>query len=623
MKEIIRGKGGQVAIFVIIAIVIVVGIVVYFLARGSIGVSSIPADLKPVFDYYEGCVEKEVKAAISLAGSQGGYVDVPDYNPGSEYAPFSSQLNFLGFPVPYWYYVSGNGVIKEQQPSMNDIEDGIAKYVGERMGDCNFDEFYSQGFDIQFSEASARITVRDTSVDVVVNSNLVVSKGDESARREIHEVNVNSKLGKFYNLATKIYDKEKEDGIFDIYAEDVLRLYSTVDGVELSCSGKVWKTTDVIGELKEGLEANMAAIKFKGNYYKIDSKEKYYVVDLGTNVDESVNLIYSRSMPTKIEINGEGINDQLMIASPVGIQEGLGVMGFCYSPYHFVYDMSFPVLVQIYNSGELFQFPVVAIVDKNVARKAQFSEIAPEEDIEQDLCEFANKDIEVNLYDSNLNKVDGNVSYQCFSQRCDLGETRGGQIEAKVPSCLNGYIIVRGGSTSEKKELFSSNSQSKADIILDRLHNVQVDLRVGGKPLEGTAIITFASRNGGRTVSTALPDASNMEISEGDYDATVYVYGNSGITIPASKKTQCQELPRTGILGFFGSTKEQCFEIEIPETKIDYALRGGGKGEVYLLDSQLQTGKITIDVDELPIPKTLEELQYNYQAFDSQGVSVE
>lgn len=618
----LREKKGQVAIFVIIAIIIIAGIVIYFLARGGIRGSGIPPDLKPVFDYYDECIKQETRAAIELAGSQGGYVETPEYNPGSEYAPFSSELNFLGFPVPYWYYVSGNGVIKEQIPSKKDIENGIAKYVEDRVNNCKFDEFYSQGFDIQFSDVSARASISDKNVNMIVNSNLVVSKGEESARVETHDVDVNSKLGKFYNLAVKIYNKEKRDGVIDTYAEDVLRLYAPVDGVELSCSGKVWKTRDIFDELKSGLEANIGMIKFKGNYYGINGKDKYYVVDLGENVDESVNLVYSKIMPTKIEANGEGVDEELMIASPVGTQEGLGVMGFCYSPYHFVYDMSFPVLIQIYNNGEIFQFPFVAIIDKNVVRDATFSEFS-EGESEQDICEFRNQDIEINLYDSNLNKVDGSVSYQCFNQKCNLGQSINGKIIGKVPSCLNGFLEVRGEGISEKKESFSSNSQSKIDIILDKLRDVQIELRVGGKPLDGTAIVTFADKNGGKTRSTALPDASSIRLSEGDYDATVYVYGSSGIVIPASKKTECQEIPRTGVLGFFGGTKEQCFDINIPETKIDYALRGGGKGEVYLLDSQLNSGKIVIDVDELPVPKNLEELQYNYAAFESQGVSVQ
>ena len=60
----------------------------------------------------------------------------------------------------------------------------------------------------------------------------------------------------------------------------------------------------------------------------------------------------------------------------------------------------------------------------------------------------------------------------------------------------------------------------------------------------------------------------------------------------------------------------------IPETKIEYALRGGGKGEVYILESQLQDGKIRVSVDALRVPKSLEELQYNYASFEDMGVDV-
>src|SRR3989338_10537230 len=112
-----KNKKGQVAIFVIIALVIVGGIVLLYSYREQIFVKSIPAELRPVFDYYQSCVEEQGRAAIDLAESQGGRVDPGIYVPGSEYAPFSSQLNFLGFPVSYWFYLSGNGLIRENIPS--------------------------------------------------------------------------------------------------------------------------------------------------------------------------------------------------------------------------------------------------------------------------------------------------------------------------------------------------------------------------------------------------------------------------------------------------------------------------------------------------------------------------
>ena len=614
-------KKAQMTIFVIIAIVLAIGIVVYFIVKGNIGVGDVSPELKPVFDYYKACISEDANEAVKLAGTQGGYIEVPEYKPGSEYAPFSSELNFLGFPVPYWYYVSGNGLIKEQMPSKGDIIINIEEYISNRLNECDFSPYFTQGFNIERQNANVKVTLNEEKAIINVKSDLIVSKDKLTGRVNEHTVEIDTKLGKFYNIARKIYEKQKNEAIFETYAVDVLRLYTPVDGVEISCSGKIWKTSDVINNLKSGLEANIGAIKFKGNYYTLNNKkDEYYVIDTGENIDESVNLIYSRAMPTKIEINGEGVDNDLMIASPVGIQEGLGILGFCYAPYHFVYDASFPVIVQIYNNEEIFQFPVVVIIDNNVAREAAFSEIEGEEE-EFDLCEFKTQNLDVNIYDVNLNKVNANISYQCFNQRCKLGESTNGRFVGTVPSCLNGKLLLKADGFTDKSEELSTNKERSIDVILDKKYNVKLDLKVGGKNLDGTAMISF-TRKDGKSTSTLLPDVSEIELSEGEYTVKIYVYGNSSITIPASKKTQCQEIPRSGILGFFGGTKEECFDISIPETKIEYALRGGGEGDVYLLNGQLEKGKLEIEVEELPSPKSLEELQYNYASFDGMGVNI-
>ncbi|MEK6886888.1 MAG: hypothetical protein AABW88_03575, partial [Nanoarchaeota archaeon] len=74
-------------------------------------------------------------------------------------------------------------------------------------------------------------------------------------------------------------------------------------------------------------------------------------------------------------------------------------------------------MIQVYNTEEFFQFPVVVVIDNNVARQAQLSEgFGQQEDF--DLCQFKEKAVEVNLYDVNLNSVDGNLSYGCFDKRC-------------------------------------------------------------------------------------------------------------------------------------------------------------------------------------------------------------
>ena len=120
-------------------------------------------------------------------------------------------------------------------------------------------------------------------------------------------------------------------------------------------------------------------------------------------------------------------------------------------PYHFVYDVSFPALIQIYDEDELFQFPVAIIIDNNVPREAVFSELSLEEE-DFDLCQYPTQAVDVNLFDVNLDRADGDVSYECFNQKCRLGETRNGRIVGSVPACVNGFLHVRAEGFADKKQ---------------------------------------------------------------------------------------------------------------------------------------------------------------------------
>ena len=611
-------KRGQLTIFIILAVVLVGGLVIFFAFREDLFIDSIPQEFQPVFQQYSSCIQQELENAIDLSETQGGRVFVQDYIPGSEFAPFSSNLNFLDNPVPYWFYLSGNGIIKENVTTKTEIEKEIGQFIQERINDCNFQDFYDQEFYISLNPATAKVNINDETVQVDITTNFVVSKEDQTARRTTFKTVVNSKLGKFYNTAAKIYSKQKNEAFLEEYAIDALRNYAPVDGVETSCSPKIWKTQEVTSDIRSALEANIQAIKLKGDYYSLSSKEnEYFVVD--EPVDEAVNLLYFKDWPSKIEILGEGVDNELIVASPIGNQQGLGILGFCYVPYHFVYDLSFPVMIQISAGAEIFQFPVTVIIDNNLPRKAELNEFA-EQGEDFDVCKFKTQDIAINTFDVNLNPIEANLSYVCFDQECNLGETKDGRFEGKAPSCLNGFIHSRSSGFSEKSQIFSTNSETDADIILDREYEVQIDLKIAGQTVKSTAIVTFA---GEKTSAAALPDQTSLKLSEGLYNISVFIYGNSSVSIPASTKTQCIEISRGGLAGIIGLTKEQCVDIEIPATKIDYALIGGGKSSEFLLESELQKGRIVIDSSELPYPNSLEQLQYNLESFDSLGLDIQ
>src|SRR3989338_7681204 len=153
----------QISVFIILGIVLVIGFILFFVFREGLTFNRVPQEFQPVYNYYLSCIEDETLYGSTIAGQQGGYIDIDalGFSPGSIHMPFSNQLDFLGNSVPYWYYISGNGVVKEQVPSKEKIETELNGFVEERLPYCDFSSFIEQGYRIELFEVeedSIRIT---------------------------------------------------------------------------------------------------------------------------------------------------------------------------------------------------------------------------------------------------------------------------------------------------------------------------------------------------------------------------------------------------------------------------------------------------------------------------------
>ena len=156
-------KLGQVTIFILIAIILVAGVIIYFALKKADLQEGLPANIEPIYTTFLSCLEEETLVGIDVLESQAGYISLPDFEPGSAYMPFSSHLNFLGNPLPYWYYVSGNNIVKEQLPSKRDMEEQLAQFLGERLLECDLTEFEQQGYEID-------LILEDIDVGISANS---------------------------------------------------------------------------------------------------------------------------------------------------------------------------------------------------------------------------------------------------------------------------------------------------------------------------------------------------------------------------------------------------------------------------------------------------------------------
>lgn len=605
----ITSKRGQITIFVIIAIVLIVSIGAYFLFKEIATETIIPISIEPVETSFIDCVESNVLTGISILEAKGGYINNPTLVLGSKYMPFSSQLNFLGVNVPYWYYVSGSNLPKSQVPTIESMEEDLEEYLEQSINSCNFNTYRSEGYKINLAKGNADVEISGEYIDVDLNADLSVEKDTDSSVISNHRLRIDSKLGSLYEEALNIYNKEQDEFFLENYTLDVLRLYAPVDGVEVRCSPITWDARTIESDLKEALEVNTMALKNQGE------STDYFVVDVSQDVN--VKFLYSRSWPTYLEINPtEG---DLLISKPIGNQQGMGMIGFCYVPYHFVYNFRHPVLVQVSDGGETFQFPMVVLIEGNLPRKATPSNATAE--VENDVCKYKNTKMKVTLYDSNLDPVDGEISFSCVGMSCEIGNTQEGILEGDFPQCVNGVLKVRAEGYKDFELIYSTMNEGNIVAILDKEYMKEFSLIIDGKEYNKPAVISFYGSN-----SQALnyPDSKEIVLSPGEYNFSVYLYENSTLSLPKTEREQCFSVPRSGVLGIAGFTKEQCITVTTEEQVITNAVVGGGSGSIYVSEDDLVNFEtFVISGEKLNSPESLEELQYNYLLVESNVMGAE
>ncbi|MCX6748061.1 MAG: hypothetical protein NT076_00490, partial [Candidatus Pacearchaeota archaeon] len=162
---------------------------------------------------------------------------------------------------------------------------------------------------------------------------------------------------------------------------------------------------------------------------------------------------------------------------------------------------------------------------------------------------------------------------------------------------------------------------SSYNIILDKLYNLSISLTANGKQVNDMAIVNFLSDDTTKTIS--WPEMAQVELTEGLYNVSVYIYKNSSISIPGSSQEKCVQSVKPGILGIFGATEEKCFTLDIPGQIVSNILAGGGTSQQYLSETELQKGHMEIQAELVETPTTLEQLQNNFNLIEDKSVYLE
>ncbi len=610
-----KSKKGQVAIFIILAILIVALSVLFFVFKDALFKNKQTSEVSSIYNSFVTCLRGDLAQGVNVIESQGGYIYLPDYEKGSEYMPFSSQLDFLGNPIPYWYYVSGNNIQKEQVPSKKDMQQELERFINTHARGCLFDEYYSQGYNIVMGNPDASITILDNKVSLDLKMDFSIKRGEESFVAREHKITLNSQLGSLYDSAIKVYEEEQKGTFLENYSIDVLRLYAPVDGVDITCAPETWNAINIFNTLREALEANILALKGK------NTKKDYFDVKIpNLPSKQKVRFLNSQNWTYTFEVNPS--DGPIMVADPVGNQQGLGIIGFCYVPYHFVYSMKFPVLVQVVSgetASEIFQFPVAVVIERNVAREVSGGEALSLSD--EELCKDKNTPMNISIFDASSRPVDGYISYECAGAKCNIGATHEGVLSGLFPQCVNGFVDVKADGYKDESVMYSTVRGGSMSLYLSKIYNMSVQLMIDNRAYNREAVLNFVSDDYSTVVY--YPIQKSVQLPQGEYEVQVYVYKNSTLKLGATTQQQCVTVPMSSVLGAIGLTKKQCYDVQVPSQMISQALSAGGKANYTFSEGQLRNSRvIAIYASSLPDPSSLEQIQTNYMLFDSNPLEI-
>ena len=127
-------------------------------------------------------------------------------------------------------------------------------------------------------------------------------------------------------------------------------------------------------------------------------------------------------------------------------------------------------------------------------------------------------------------------------------------------------------------------------------------------------LVSFSSVD--YSTSVIYPTSKEIQLTEGDYNVSVYVYNAAGLSIPPISSQKCIQVPKSGIAGIFSLKEEKCFQFNLPAQQVENVIVGGGKSQEYISESQLEGESLTIGVLMQKTPASLEEVQNNYNLIE-------
>jgi hypothetical protein len=646
-------KKAQATAFIIAGIVIVSMIFtgVYFreqifnsLTKDTLAEQPTISQIEKVKSFTKDCLQESLDDGTYEIGLKGGHLTIPagDFPP-TAYNPMTNSLNIFGsegLSIPYWSFLTPNNLEKTQIPSKQEMETELSNFVESEVVSClnDYTLFKSEGYNIEFTAPKVAIEIGNEAVIADVEMTLNINYKESSQTFSKFKTISNVPLGKLYARSLELFEYEARTGFVENFTIETMVVYDEIpfSGVDFECTPRTWLKSQVVQDLKSILALNIPTLKIEGTDFVIkDRKDEQLIHEVfkKNEKDLTVSLMSSPSWPLMVDVIGT--DSEILRGKPFTSENEAArflLPLFCLNDYHFVYDLKFPVLATLTEDDYVFQFPFVAVVDNNQAKKNKF--LVPQFEEEQQICERKDTTLKVTALgvaaDGSTVALDGaDISLQCVFTECEAGITRREgntySLTTQFPQCLGGKMTASKNGYHPSSFEVDTNQEGLVNIPLEAYYELPVEIIVDDEgtlrtPYD-TENILFQFENEDQEYFTTYyyPSTEKLKLIAGNYHitATLMVETDRGFNFPEREIEICSEVPKRGIGGIVGLTETKCTQQTIDPIELEAVVAGGGS-TTWSADRRVlaTSNKITLYTYRGKTPNTFEELN---NVYTSQG----
>ena len=524
------GKRGQVTIFIIVGIMllVVVSLLTFINSYSPKPTIIVPDNVADVHLFVTECLKQSAEEGINILGSQGGYITIPTQIANNREARLSL---YPGFVIPYWYYPGHSKI-----PTEDDIKNQISDYVKTNIKECinNFTSFKNRYNIIEIGNITVSVTLatKDVTVDMNYPLSIDVLSTKTNVRIDKYSANIQVPLKNMYALAKNIMDYENDNAFMENITIDLMAMNTKIPftDMQIKCGTLVWYLNNIKEEVKSVLNYNIPQIRLeRTNYAPFQFSDRVYeayrnVKLVDTMKDEQLNIRFTGIPPGDIPKDLYYHNNMLfntgksgaytvafkykpewnlkltatpskngVLKSSYGKGASSALRFICINLYHFTYNVVYPVEVSVIDEnafggkGYTFKYMFLVVIQNNEANRESFIEFKFEEPIYDDgFCnEKGNTPLEIRAIGDGYEMAETNISYICIDTICDLGKTdydmskHTNNLKTTLPSsCTNPVLVAsKAGYLETRKQITNEDLQAGyIDIEMKKLKTL--DFRV-------------------------------------------------------------------------------------------------------------------------------------------------